>query len=265
MRGKVLVVITVLAFHVFAWTLAAQEAEESANKLFTVHEDVVKPSMVAEYEKATKAFQEALAKHDMPGLQNVVVQNDQMVYSYLTEIENMATLDERPFRDLKEKMGDEAFDAMFDAYKGTYVSHRNYMIRLRADLSYMPEGAADGGGGEMNFRHFDFAHFNPGKSDEAREIAKEWVTLYESKKSPMGFRTYTGDLGTNISTYTWVRWAKSAADFYTQEEKNRELLGEEGENLWNRTLAVMDKFEHNNGRVRLDLSYIPKEEEMTAK
>ncbi len=265
MKGKVLVVVlAVLIVHVFAWALAAQEEEDkSPNKMFIIHEDVVKPSMVAEYEKATKGLQEALGKHGMTNLKNVVVQNDEMVYSYVSEVPNMAALDERPFAELRKKMGAEAFDAMFDEYAGTYVSHRDYMMTLRPGLSYTPEGAADSG--EMNFRHFDMAHFNPSKDDEARELAKEWVTLYENKKSPMGFRTYTGGIGTNTPFYMWVSWAKDAADFYAQNAKNRELLGEAGDDLWERSLAITDKFEHNNGRIRPDLSYLPKEEEMTAK
>ena len=266
MRGKLFtLLLAVLLLQVFVWNVSAQEeGAKSKDKLYVIHEDIVKPSKVAEYEKAAKGFAEALAKADMHNLKNLVIQTDDMVYSYVSEVENMASLDERPFKELKEKMGEEAFDAMFDAYNGTFESHRNFMVRLRDDLSYTPEQSEESTE-EMNFRHWDFVHYFPDKGDEAKEISKEWVELYKSKKSPMGYRTYTGGLGTDTPFYVYVAWAKDAQDFHAQNDKNRELLGDEGKDLWQRTLAITRKFEHKNGRIRPDLSYLPEEEELTAK
>lgn len=264
MKNKLLtVVLAILVLHLFAWTLAAQEEEKSPNKMYFIHEDVVKPSKIAEFEKAVKGYQEALAKYGMTDLKNLVIQTDDMVYSYVSEVENMAVLDQRPFDDLKEKMGEESFDALFDAYDGLYKSHKSYIVTLQADLSYTPENASDSE--DMNFRHWDMLHFIPGKGKEAREIVKEWKALYESKKSPMAYRTYTGGLGTETPFYIFSLSAKNAAAFYAQAEKNDELLGEEMKELEKRTLAITDKFEHLNGHIRPDLSYLPPEEEMTAK
>ncbi len=267
MSGKSMgAVLTALLLLTSVWTVIAQEKKEEASKakLFLVHEDIVKPSKVAEYEKATKAFQAELAKHDMTMMKNIVVQNDEMVYSYVYELENMAALDQRPFGDLREKMGDEAFQAMWDAYDNTIESHKGYMVTGREDLSYMP--AAMETAEEMNFRHFDIVHFTPGKSREARQNAEEWKALYESKKSTMGYRTYVGGIGTQTPMYIFVARAKNEVDFYTRNEKNRELLGAEGEALWKKSMTLIDKFEHVNGRIRPDLSYMPAEEEaLTAK
>jgi len=162
-----------------------------------------------------------------------------------------------------DHLGKTAFQAMLDAYKGTYTTHKNFMVTYRPDLSYIPENQDSMA--EMNFRRWDVAHFNPSKVKEANAISKEWVDLYASKKIEMGFRTYTGGLGTDTPVTFWVSWGKSAADFYTGSEKVMKTLGDEGTDLWQRTLAIMDKYEQINGRLRPDLSYQPAAEELSAK
>jgi len=232
--------------------------------MYIVHQDIVKPSKVAEYEKAAKGWHDAAVKNAITELAYVLVQSDEMVYSYVSEVPNMAALDDNgPMDALKQKMGEAAFQAMFDAYDGTYTSHKNFMITYRPDLSYLPEKQE--ATAEINFRHWDFVHFNPDKEKEANAISKEWVDLFASKQIQLGFRTYTGGLGTETPLTIWVSWSKNAADFYAAMEQINKTLGDEGTDLWNRTLAITDKYEQVNGRIRPDLSYQPAAEELSAK
>ena len=61
-----------------------------------------------------------------------------------------------------------------------------------------------------------------------------------------------------------VQSAKNAADFESKNAKVNELLGEEAQELMQRTMAITRKFETKTGWMRPDLSYMPSEE-MTAK
>jgi hypothetical protein len=71
-------------------------------------------------------------------------------------------------------------------------------------------------------------------------------------------------LGTEVPSVVFVEWAKDEVDYYTQRQKLRELLGEEAAALWQKTLTITKRVEHQNARIRLDLSHLPAEK-MTAK
>jgi hypothetical protein len=263
MRGKVVFLLIIgLALNFSALSLLAQE-EEPKSQLFFIHEDVVKPSMVAKYEEAAKGVVAKLKENNMTSLSHIAAMSDDFHYSYIHQIENMAALDSNPWKELEKKMGKEAMKAMWDEYEGTYYKHHSFLARLRPNFSYTP--ATNGTASEeMNFRHWDFYYVNSGKNAEAKEISKEWVALYQSKNIPTGYRIYTGGIGTETPLYIVVQWAKDAATFYAQAAKNNELLGDEGKALSEKTMAITRKFKHKDGWIRPDLSYMP-EEEMTAK
>ncbi|MFQ5770050.1 MAG: hypothetical protein ACE5HX_05915 [bacterium] len=263
MRHKVFILLLVgLVLNLWAFSILAQE-EEPKSQLYFIHEDVVKPSMVSKYEEAVKGVVAKLTENNMTSLSHVVAMSEDFHYSFIAQIENMADLDKSPWKELEKKIGEEAMKAMWKGYEGTYYKHHSFLVRLRPDLSYTPETTSEESE-EMNFRHWSFYYVNPDKWNEAREISKEWVALFKSKKIPTGYRMYTGGIGTEVPLYIVVQWAKNAAEFYAQAAKNDELLGEEGEALGAKTMAITRKFEQKNGWIRPDLSYMP-EEEMTAK
>ena len=263
MKGKILILVVVgLLVNLCALNVYAQE-EESQSQLFRIHEDVVKPSMVAKYEEARKGVLAKLKENNMTSISYLVAVTDDFHYLTISEIENMAALDTNPWQELREKMGDEEMKAMWDGFDGTEDMHHTYLARLRPDLSYTPENA--GGNSEgMNFRHWDWYYIELGKRAEAREIAKEWHDLYTKKNIPSGYRIYTGGLGTEIPLYVVVQSAKNAADFEAKNAKVNELLGEDAQDLMQRTMAITRKFETKTGWMRPELSYMPSEE-VTAK
>lgn len=263
MRHKVFILLLVgLVFNLGAFSILAQE-EEPKSQLFFIHEDVVKPSMVSQYEEAVKGVVAKLKENNMTSLSHTVAMSEDFHYSYIYQIENMAALDANPWKELKKKIGEEAMEAMWKGYEGTYSKHKSFLARLQPSLSYTPETTSEESEA-MNFRHWSFYYVNPDKGDEAREISKEWVALFTSKKIPTGYRMYTGGIGTEVPLYIVVQWAKNAAEFYAQNAKNNELLGEEGQALSEKTMAITKKFKQKDGWIRPDLSYRP-EEEMTAK
>jgi len=238
---------------IFMCMTFSTQAQDATSQKFIVHEDVVMPSQIAEYEAATKKFAETMSEHNAVEAAYLTVSLDDMRYLYVSAIENMAALDKNPMQGVAETMGQENFEKMMSGYNGTFESHKNYVINLNHDLSYnsgeiMMEG--------VNFRHFDYYFITPGKWKAAKAIAKEWTELHASKNAPHGYRIYTGGLGTEPMIMV-VQWAKSAEDYYANQAENQKALGDT-QDLMERTMAVTRKLESYDGMIRPELSYQPK-------
>ena len=85
---------------------------------------------------------------------------------------------------------------------------------------------------------------------------KKWVDLYQEKNLSTGFSTYAGGIGTDQPFYFMALSGKSAADFYSQAEKEDETRGEDARKLVQKTLSVLRKHNSRTGMYRPDLSYI---------
>jgi hypothetical protein len=105
-----------------------------------------------------------------------------------------------------------------------------------------------------------FASVEFGKGKEFRDVLKQWVDLYDSNKIPMGWNTFVGVMGVEMPLFLWTERAKSAAQYYADDEKATKTIGEaKVMELWNKTMAVWRKFEFKTGWARPDLSNKPKE------
>ncbi len=263
MREKILIMVVVgFLVNLCALNVYAQE-EEPKGQLFVIHEDVVKPSMVGKYEEATKSVVAKLKANNMTSISYVMAVADDFHYYWISEIENLAALDENPWQELEKKIGEDEMKAMWDGYDDTEDMHHTWLARLRPDLSYTPENAGENSE-EMNFRHWDWYYINSGKGTEAKAIAKERHDLYTKKNIQSSYRIFTGGLGTEQPLYVVLQSAKNAADFEANNAKVMELLGEDAQDLMQRTLAITRKFDTKTGWMRPELSYMPSEE-VTAK
>lgn len=245
--------LSTLGCALFLMALAySSQAQEAKTQMYVVHEDLVKPNMVKEYEDACKALKEAFGEHSTEGSRYLTVSLDDMRYLFVSPIANMAALDSNFFQPVVEAMGEENFGKLMSKYDGTFTTHKDYVVSLNHDLSYNSDEIVQEG---VNYRRFSYFFVNPDKWEEATAIGKEWKDLYSSKNIPSGYRVYTGGLGTE-PTMLIVEWAKSAADYYAQEAKTREMLGDV-QDLINRTMAISNKMESYDGWIRADLSHLP--------
>lgn len=224
-------------------------------QMYRIHQDNVKPSKVMDYEKASKDFKEACESHNVKTSWATASTND-MTYFYISEIENMAELDERPFADMAKAMGDK-FGDLFDAFDKCYDSHSSYIIHLVKDLSYMPDGY-DMAKDDMNYRKWFYIYFTPQNARKIREGMEAVKKLYESKNAIEHYRIYRNGFGTAEDYYLVAVSSKDEIDGATKSKENEKLLGP---NVWDTMKKVMDyaeRFEEVSGRMRPDLSYTPK-------
>jgi hypothetical protein len=236
---------------ILASLVVSSQAQET-NQMYVVHEDLVFPNKIAEYEAATKAFSETMKEHNATDAAYLTVSLDDMRYLFVSPIENYGSLDKNSFETAIEAMGQDGFDNLMSKYDGTFSTHKNYVISLSQDLSYKSDQIVVEG---VNYRHFEYFFINPDKWDEAKAISKEWKELHTAKNAPNGYRSYSGGLGTE-PMFMIVRWAKNAAEFQANMLENQEALGDYSD-LWNRTMELTIRKESYDGMIRPELSFMP--------
>ena len=215
--------------------------------------------MVTDYEAVTKEFLALLNEHQItaPSFHFTTIAAENLVYAYITPIEGYAAMDKmsEDWAEVERRMGKKWQDLMRRGSAAIEYA-KQWIVEELPALFYVPENRTLKAAG-TNFRHYDFYYLHVGKEQEAEQIAQEWKTLYKRKNVPQYYTVYCANMGTELPLYI-VGWsAKDATDFRTQRGKSVQLLGEEGKALWERILALVRRFEHKNGYLRPDLSYLP--------
>ena len=235
------------------------QEEQKKFQPYYLFEDIVKPSMVMQYEEGMKEYMALLAEQQYPYPMNLYSTDDFHYYG-VTPVENYAEIDsmDRALNKVVINAG-EKWGEVWDKLVGTYPYERRQIIIFSSALSYIPEEPRLKPE-EGNFVYWGFGYIELGKQSEFNEIFTKWVDLYKSNNISDGFNTFIGGFGTEQPVKIWMMNGKDAADFWNQNKVNNEILGEEADILWGKTLNVLRKFEYKTGRFRPELSYTPKEE-----
>ena len=260
MRGKILVFLMVgLVISLCALTTLARAQEKKA-QLYAIWDIVVKPSNVGDFEAAAKEEVALYAKYKFPYAWSVTRTFDNHYY-YLFPVENFAAIDNifKAF-DKAAKMAGEEYQEMIDLFDGTYEYVQPSVYSLNYELSLLSEKQKEKAG-EENFFFIDIFYFKTGKEKEVEKLMKEMIALVEEKGAAeaQSWYCYQGIMGAETPVHYMVASAKNPIDFYTQNAKMWELLGEESGELYKRMMATLRKRETKTGWLRPDLSYIPKE------
>lgn len=229
------------------------KAQESENQAFYVHEDQVKPSMTQEYEKISKEFAELSKKHKLQDVSWVVAATTSR-YISVSPMKNFAELDNNYMTPLAEKMGKEAFRDIFKRYNSCYDVHRDYVVYLNNELTYMPDGVSTE---DQNYRIYHRMNVTPSNIQNLKGKLKELRALFEKKGSKEYFQIYHSGFGTKNDFYTAVIAAKDAQDYAKKSSENEVLLGEEGEKLFAEMFKYVSKYEVETGGMRPELAYSP--------
>ena len=256
-KGYFFLSFLLLSF-ICAGAITAQE--DSAEPLtFLVHEDVVYPYMAEQYENTIKEFKEMLTSSNVDEMSFNTAQIEYFTYSYLTPVTNFEGLASyiASGESMMEKVGAEKFANVMKGFEGCYSSHKNYLLNLRNDLSYIEKQGLDPEEG-LNFRHLDFFHVIPGKMEEFTEVLKEWKALYEANGIEQGYRVYFGGMGLDLPLVLMVSPSKNRAQWAMESDEQDEIIGEDYTAMINKTMALVWKFEHKNGMMRPDISYSTK-------
>lgn len=223
--------------------------------MYVVHEDHVKEGQQDKHAKSDKALLKAFKDQNIKEMSWITFAADDNRVMYLTPIDNFAELDKNPFEDLKKKVGDESFQNLMDAYKGTYTKHGDYILRLDKELSYMPDGITQTPEGK-NYRELNYYHIPPGEGEKAEELAKKVKKMYTEKNSKVHYRLYKSGFGTMGYYFMVAVAAESPEDMEQLRKENMDLLGDEGKALFDEIENTVSKREVVKGYLKPELSLV---------
>lgn len=229
---------------------------QDATKMYWVHEDVVKPAMVASYETICKDLTANLKKHNIQGFNAIVTNTIDHRYLWVSPIASMADINRTPFNTLSEKMGAGAMTALFDEMDKSYDTEHDYVIHLDEEMSYMPGGITQTPEGQ-DYRKFHYFHYTPANENSVREKAMAIKRLFESKGSKVHYRTYKSGFGTRGAFYMVAIAATDAVDYASKIAQNNELLGEEWGKIYGDFQASLLEYQIIEGQMRPDMAYSP--------
>ena len=238
----------------FAPSLAMAQGEK--NQAYYIHEDQVKPSMIQKYNEISKDFTDACKKHNLQEVSWQVASTSTGRYFNISPIENMAELDKNVFEPLSEKMGEDAFKALFKRYNECYDKHGDYIIYLNKELTYMPEGLSTTTEGQ-NYRKWHFLNVTPSNLQNLKAKLIELKALYAKKGSKEYYRIYHNGFGTMGDYYLAVVSAVDEEDYAKKSKANEALLGEEGKKLFGELFGYVLKYETETGEMHPDFAYTP--------
>ena len=249
---------TIKSFLVILILLVFVPSNSFAQKMYRIHEDVVKPSHIMEYEAVVNEMLALVKKHNIQDTNWITSSTINSHYLFISPLKNMAELDKPSFiSELVEKEGSEKIMALFNRMDKCYDTELDYIIYLDEELTYMPGGISQTIEGE-NFREFHYIYLAPENRAVVKEKMKAIKALYESKNSKTYYRVYKSGFGTNGEFYMVAIAAKDAEDMAAKGKANQELFGEEGQNVMWEMYSNVLKYEKMEAEMRPDLAYSPK-------
>ena len=150
---------------IVAFLLSSTITMNAQDQKYWILKDEVKPAMQAEYEKASKEFAEACKTYNVQDFSFNCWRHDNGSYVYSSVIKNMADLDRDIFKTLKDNMGKEKLQALYDRLDKSYYNEHSFIVTAKNDLSYMPNGALNAG----DFRKYHFFYITPENSKAVAE------------------------------------------------------------------------------------------------
>ena len=220
---------------------------------YGVHEDVVLPSMVGEYEASAKELVANINKHNIKELKWITAVTSDFRYLYIYPIANMAELDKDNFKLLADKMGADKLGELMTKMNKCYDKHFDYVIRLDKDLTYMPSGVSQTPDGQ-NYRRFYYIHYSPQQEDQLTASLKAVKEMFQKKNSKMEYRVYRSGFGSGGNYFLVAIAGKDVLTYETMGAENDKLLGDEAGKVFGDMMKNISKMEELSGSMRPDLA-----------
>src|SRR6266851_511165 len=233
----------------------AAGAQTPGGQYFVVHQEVAKPSMVKEYESASKEFVAMVKanKAKMPHFSFNCLASPDFTYTFVAPIPNLAGMDaiNADFGSLAQSAG--ASFADLNKRSGAATEYiKEWIIQLVPELSYSP--AEPRAQGAPRYFHYDLYYVMPGREAEAEAVGTEYVKLFKAKGIKNGYNVYKIVMGPEMPAYIVSVGATGAADYQAAGANAATLGGPELQSLSARTAALTRRFETREATARPDLS-----------
>ncbi len=232
-------------------------ATAQGGQMMFVYQETVKPSMLPEYEAATKDFLKQMkgAQVDPSMFAFQTIATSEFQYLYVMPVDGFAGLGTmfEKFEGMMQQLGQDAVMKMQQSTAKTVTHGSNFAIMLRGDLSVNLEATEISA--SQPFRKYYWFHVIPGMEDQFEGVVKDYAKLYTSKQAGPGFRMYQVVMGPDLPLYLAVSSAEDEAAWAARDKMINQKLGYEMEQLWMRALKATQRLRVEEGMVRVDLSY----------
>ena len=229
-----------------------------APEYYLVHEEIARPGMLAQYESTTRDLLNALTeqKADPKVMAMNLFTTTDMHYLYVVRLANFGSIDtiNQTFNTVASGVGKDRWADMIRRGNTAMDSYNEFVMMRRPDLSYVaatprikPE--------ERRFIHLQFYYIDAAHTAEAEQAGKDIAALFKAKNVPDGYNVYQAVTGMDLPVYIVSVGARSAADFYANDERTQALLGGDMRPLQARVLSYTRKYEVKDASVRPELSY----------
>lgn len=220
---------------------------------YGVHEDVVLPSMVNEYETLVKELVANIKKYNIQELKWITAVTSDFRYLYLYPLANMAELDKDNWKSLRDKMGADKLGDLFKRLSKCYDTHFEYVLRLDKELTYMPGGINLTPEGK-NYRRFYYLRYTPQQEEKLVASLKAIKDMFQKKGSKMEYRIYRSGFGSGGDYFLVALAAKDVMAYETMNAENDKLLGEEAGKVFGEMMKNISKMEEISGGMRPELA-----------
>jgi hypothetical protein len=262
MRGRFCLAALLTAVLIPTALTAQDNAQDSAQtpRFFVMHQEMAKPSMLRQYEEVNKEFIATVQKHHAhsPAFSFTTVAGDDHVYTYITPVRGFTDIESiyNGFAALAKAEGEARWGDLMRRGGDAMEYVRESILMEDPSLSYTPEKQRLKSEEEA-YLHVKLFYLKPGYETEADDVARQIASLFRQKKVELGYRLFKVVLGPEMPLLIVVIGAKDPADYAMADKAHLEVLGAEGQALFQRVFAITRRVEQHGGWVRPDLSLAP--------
>jgi hypothetical protein len=257
MKKKALIILAVgFVAILFAQALSIH-AQEQESQLLLIYDAYVHPSKVADFVKATRAEVALYEKYKFPYAWSTYSTFDNHFY-FIIYVDNFAAIDKvfEAFNKIEQEAGKE-YQEMIDMFAGTFQFVQPQIFLLDYGLSLISEGATDDPDARNIF--WDIHYVYGGMEAEYEKNLKKIQDLFISKKATQDWYCYKAVIGEETPVYYFATASKSPVEFYTENRKMWDALGEEIGPYYEKSIKLLRKRDEKRGWYREGLSYTPPE------
>lgn len=231
-------------------------------------EYVVKSSMIKEFNAAIMEENALFAGINFPHGGTAYSTEDLHYYSFIPVGKDAASLEKcgAAMTEAPAKLG-ENYETLLKRMAGAYEYHREMIVYLRPDLSYVPAESSIKPE-ESNYVLLELTYILPDKEKEFEAYYKDWTALCRKIGFRIGYVAYRGVFGTDNPLYISTMIARTQAETFVEEERimkalSPELQAELGA-MYEKAFSYFRKYEPKHGRSRPTSLTRPKQDKRNA-
>jgi hypothetical protein len=226
-------------------------SQEKQVQLWLVGEEGVKPEMINQYFETSMELIELCKEENFPYPFSLWTTGDLKYYLwYPIEELNDITRIEEAWDAVTKKYGEEDFRRFEECIE----YQKSSVIATRTDLSYIPDSPRITGD-EQRYSYWQEFYIKKGMEKDVEALFHEAKALFQDKETNDLYYFGEGRIGEEQPVYFGWSFARDIVDYWEQDKKSRELLGEDLNKINQKLVTCLRRIEEKNCWWLQDLSY----------